>query len=466
MARVLVVDDEAGVRESLRMLLKAECEVSTAPDVESALRVLGATPPDLILLDLVMPGRSGMDLLQELEERGLRVPVVVLTATATVTTAVEAMKRGAADFVTKPFELDTLRIKVRRLLEQAALEREVLRLRDEVQGRQQLGGLIGRSPAMRELFRTLERVARSPASVLVTGESGTGKELAARALHDLSSRSEGPFVPVNCAAIPPHLIESELFGHERGAFTDAVERRVGRFEAASGGTLLLDEIGELEPGLQVKLLRVLQERHIERVGSHDPIPVDVRVVAATNRDLEAEVAAGRFRADLFYRINVVRVRLPPLRERREDIRLLAEALLERAAASADIAPPPRLSPAALAALEAYAWPGNVRELENALEHGLALCEGDAIAAEDLPESLGNAGSGEALQAEWRAGRVGFEEALARFERSLISEALERAGGNQTHAAAQLGITRRVLKLRLDRLGIKPSAAREGGSEPE
>jgi DNA-binding NtrC family response regulator len=456
MTRVLVVDDELGVQESLRLLLKQEFEVTTAGDVDAALRAIATETPDLILLDLLMPGRNGMELLGEINERGLRVPVVVLTASSTVATAVEAMKRGAADFVTKPFEPEALRLKVRQLMAHSALQLEVERLRDEVRDRQELAGMIGRSSAIREVFRTIERVASSTASVLISGESGTGKELAARAIHDLSPHRDGPYMAVNCGAIPHNLIESELFGHERGAFTDAVERRIGRFESAQGGTLLLDEIGDLAAGVQVKLLRVLQERRIERVGSSEPIDIDVRILAATNRDLEADVEAGRFRPDLYYRINVVPIRLPPLRERREDIKLLAESYLARVASESG-SEKTALSPAALHALEAHAWPGNVRELENAMEHGLALRTGDLIDLGDLPESVVRGGQSELLREDWRAGRVGFEETVGRFEGELLREALERCDWNQTRAASELGITRRVLKLKMDRCGLDPDA---------
>jgi len=431
MPRVLVVDDEAAVRESLRMLLKKESDVETAQDVDSALAAIEASTPDLILLDVVMPGRSGLDLLPELAERGLRIPVIVLTATNTVAVAVQAMKAGAADFLTKPFELDALRIKVRQLLNHRALELEVERLRDEVEDRQQLGEMVGRSSAMREIFRTIERVAKTQASVLITGASGTGKELVARAMHSLSPRTEAPFIAVNCGAIPHDLIESELFGHERGAFTGATDRRIGRFEAAEGGTLFLDEIGELDPSVQVKLLRALQERVIERVGSSSSIEVDVRVVAATNRDLDFEIQNGRFRQDLFYRINVVPIHLPALCERREDILLLTDTFLSRIS-ERDAGPARRLSPAARAAIESYVWPGNVRELQNAIEHGLALADGNVIELEHLPLAIRNTGSAEALR-----------------------EALERASWNQTHAASELSLTRRVLKLKMDRFRIKP-----------
>jgi DNA-binding NtrC family response regulator len=378
----------------------------------------------------------------------------VLSATKTVASAVEAMKLGAADYVTKPFEVDALRIKVRQLLERRALEAEVARLRDEVSRRSRLGRLVGRGPLMQEVFRTIERVAASRANVLVTGEGGTGKELVAHAIHELGPRAGGPFVAVNCAAIPETLIESELFGHERGAFTDARERRVGRFEAASGGTLFLDEIGELELGVQAKFLRALEERRIERLGGGTPIAVDVRVLAATNRDLERDVAAGRFRTDLFYRIHVVPLELPPLRERRDDVRLLAEHFLARAREGSREGPE-RFAPAALAALERFAWPGNVRELRNAVERAVALCEGEAIELTDLPAALVQTQRIESLRDAVREGRVGFEDAVADFERALILEALDESSWNQTRAAERLGTTRRALKLRMDRLGLKP-----------
>jgi len=450
MRRVLVVDDEPGVRESLRMLLKDECEVVTAASASEALERLAAASPDVVLLDLVMPGRSGLDLLSDLRERSPEAEVVVLTATKTVATAVEAMKRGAADYVTKPFEVDALRLKVRRFLEQRDLEREVERLRDEVAARDRLGALIGRSAPMQQLFRAVRRVAGSRASILVRGESGTGKELVARAIHELGPRRDAPFVAVNCAAIPETLMESELFGHERGAFTDAREARMGKFEAAGGGTLFLDEIGEISPAVQAKLLRVLQERTIERLGGGRPIEVDVRIVAATNRDLEAAVAAGEFRSDLYYRINVVPLEVPPLRARRDDIPLLVASFLERLAAD-EGGPRRELSAEAWEALQRHDWPGNVRELENAIERATTLAEGPGIGLEDLPEEVRLAG----LKAAVRAGQMPFDEAVSRFERDLLQEALERARWNQTRAAEHLGITRRQLKLKMDRYGLAP-----------
>jgi DNA-binding NtrC family response regulator len=367
------------------------------------------------------------------------------------------MKQGAADYLTKPFEIEALRIKVRQLLERRALEREVEELRARVESRDRLGGLLGRSDAMQEVFRTLRRAAASRATVLICGESGTGKELAARALHELGPRSGGPFVAVNCAGIPETLIESELFGHERGAFTDARERRIGRFEAASGGTLFLDEIGELAAPVQAKLLRALQERQIDRVGGSAPVPVDVRVIAATHRDLEQEVEAGRFRADLYYRIHVVTLALPPLRERREDIRLLAEHFLTHARAEAGRGPV-RIAPRALAALERHPWPGNARELANALERAVALSDRDVLEVEDLPPGILRAGQAEELRESVRSGAIGVEAAAAGFERELLLEALERCGWNQTRAAEQLQITRRALKLKMDRHGLQPPDA--------
>jgi DNA-binding NtrC family response regulator len=456
--RLLVVDDEAGVRESLRMLFKGDCEVLTASSVPEAQQILAETRPDLILLDLVMPGPSGLDLLAELSEQADPPAVVVLTATKTVATAVAAMQCGALDYITKPFEIDALRIKVRQFLERRALEDEVVRLRAQVGERERLGGMLGRSAAMQEVFHTVERVAKSRATVLVRGESGTGKELVARAVHELSERAAQPFVAVNCAAIPEALIESELFGHERGAFTDAKERRVGKFEAASGGTLFLDEIGELAIGVQAKLLRALQERQIERVGGSAPLEVDVRVVAATNRDLESDVAEGRFRPDLFYRIHVVPIELPPLVDRREDIRQLAEHFLQKSRDDQKRGPT-QISRDAAVALDRYPWPGNVRELQNAIEHAVALNEGEVLEIADLPLAVVRSSGVEGLRDRVRAGGLGFEQAVADFERELLLEALELAGWNQTRAAERLGITRRSLKLKMDRHTLEPPPPR-------
>jgi len=452
MPRVLVVDDELGVREALRMLLRDEYDVLFAENVDVALVTLDAERPDLVILDLVMPGRGGLEFLEALPERANTPPVVVLSATRTIDTAVQAMKLGAVDFITKPFDADALRLKLRQLLEHRALEEEVARLRDTIAQRNRLGELIGGSEAMREVFRLIERAAESRATVLLTGESGTGKELAARAVHQLSARREHAFVAVNCAAIPESLLESELFGHERGAFTDARERRIGKFESASGGTLFLDEIGELAPAVQAKLLRALQDQMIDRVGGSEPIQVDVRVIAATNRDLRRAVDDGRFRADLFYRIHVLPITLPPLRERREDIPLLADAFLARACRETG-RPALALGATVKRSFQHYPWPGNVRELENALERAVALGEGDVIETRDLPDEIRRAAEAEALGHAVRSGELDLEAAIARFEAGLIREALADANRNQTRAAERLGITRRLLKLKMDRYAL-------------
>ena len=466
MLRVLVVDDETGVRESLRVLLRDDFDVVTADGVDEALARIEEQPPDLILLDLAMRARSGFDLLAELEDLEPAPPVIVLSATHNVDTAVEAMKSGAADYVTKPFDTSELRIKIQRLLEHHALEREVVKLRADVEalgrdangdgGPDQLHGLLGRSAAMQTIFETIRRVASSRATVLICGESGTGKELVAHAIHELGPRASGPLIAVNCAAIPENLIESELFGHERGAFTGASERRIGKFESASGGTLFLDEIGELRPRVQAKFLRALEERRIERIGASSSIAVDVRVLAATNRDLERDVAAGRFREDLFFRIDVIRVELPPLRERLEDVMLLALHFLKDAAAAAGRGPVSFSAPAKTA-LRRYRWPGNVRELANAIEHAVALSDGSSLELSDLPAVVVDEGRIQAMRDEVKAGRIDFATAVTRFERNLLREHLKRSGWNQTHTAHSLGMTRRLLKLKMDKLGLKPDA---------
>ncbi len=437
------------------MLLKDDCEVILTENVDQGLEALTRQRPDLIVLDLVMPERGGLDLLAELAGNPEAPPVIVLTGTQTLSTAVEAMKQGAADYITKPFEVEALRIKIRQLLEHRRLKREVEELRARVETQERLVDLIGSSEPMQEIYRTIRRVAESKATVLIQGESGTGKELAARAIHQLSKRSGKPFIAVNCAGIQDTLIESELFGHERGAFTDAKERRVGRFESASGGTLFLDEIGELSPGAQARLLRALQERQIDRVGGSQPIEVDVRVLAASNRNLEREISEGRFRSDLYYRIHVVPIELPPLRERRGDIGLLARHFLAKAHQEAGRGPE-QLSRAALAALERYPWPGNVRELQNAIEHTVALSDGPILEPEDLPRHVVESGRIEQLRDAVREGDLDFAQAVADFERTLLEEALERASWNQTRTAEQLGITRRALKLKMDRHGLDPT----------
>jgi len=400
-----------------------------------------------------MPGMDGLELLEEVRSRYPRVPVIMLTATKTVKTAVGAMKLGAFDYVTKPFDVDELRVILDKATENAALVREVEELRHEVGRRYQLDNIIGKSPKMQEVFRTVHTVAPLKTTVLITGESGTGKELIAKAIHYGSPRIRKPLVTLNCAAIPETLLESELFGHEKGSFTDAHQKKLGQFELAHGGSLFLDEIGEMGPGTQAKLLRVLEHGEFLRVGGQRAVTVDVRIIAATNRDLSVAIKDGSFRADLFYRLNVVAVHLPPLRERRDDLVLLIRHFV--AAKCRDMNIPEKIArPEAVDALLRYPWPGNVRELENLIERILVLSEGPQITLEELPDivkrteaSPGN------LRDQVLAGRKSLGSAVDEFEREIIAEALQQTDFNQTRAAEMLGTTRRILKYRMDKLGI-------------
>jgi DNA-binding NtrC family response regulator len=449
MARVLVVDDEPGVRESLRMLLRSECEVATADSVEAALREIANSPPDLILLDLVMPGRPGIELLREIETRDAPPPVVILSATRTVATAVEAMKSGAADYVTKPFEVEALRIKVRQLLSRRELEREVEQLRARVEEQESLGGLLGRSVRMREVFRTIRRVASAKATILIRGASGTGKELVARAVHYHSDRVGAPLVAANCKAFAEGVFESELFGHEKGAFTGADRTRIGLFERAHGGTLLLDEIAEIGPDLQAKLLRVLQERRLTRVGASEEREVDVRVVAATNRNLRAEVAEGRFREDLYFRLAVIPIHIPPLRERRDDILPLARHFLQRLCdqLERDVR---EWSDEVEAALVAHSWPGNVRELENTIERGVVLARGQRLEVDDLliePDPSGTEAVASLPDGE------GLQDFLDREAAERIRAVLRDSDGVRVEAARRLGVDRTTLYRLMRKFGI-------------
>lgn len=452
--RVLVVDDELGVRESLRLVLCEGFEVLQAEGGEAALAMVAGERPDVVLLDILMPGLDGLAVLERLRGSRPELPVVMLTATRTLKTAVTAMKLGAFDYVQKPFDLDELRAVVWNASRTSALQREVDELRAEVGRRYQLGNIVGRSAAMQPIFRTVAMVAPQRTTVLVTGESGTGKELIARALHHQSPRSGRPMTAINCAAIPENLLESELFGHERGAFTGADARKVGHFELAHGSTIFLDEIGEMHPALQAKMLRVLETGELMRVGGTKPVSVDVRIVAATNRDLEQAVAEGAFRGDLFYRLAVVSLALPPLRERREDIPLLLRHFGREKAAELGVAER-SFPPEAVAVLERYRWPGNVRELENLVERLFILGTGGPVRPEELPEPMRAAAPprqddrGEAVL----RGERSLSEAVDDFERAIIREALARCDWNQTRTAERLGTTRRILKYRMDRLGI-------------
>ncbi len=455
---ILVVDDEAAVRDSLSLLLKSTFEVCVAQDGEEALEVFAQVKPDLILLDLLMPKIDGLGVLRRLREQGFGVPVIMLTATTTVKTAVQAMKFGAKDFLNKPFDVPeltsliiaTLAEQEAKLGEQTSGSRPESREMTEPPG--DFGCMVGRSRSMQDLFGRIEQVAARDSTVLVTGESGTGKELVARQIHACSSRRKGPFVAINCAAIPETLIESELFGHEKGAFTHAVERRLGHFELADGGTLFLDEIGELSLTVQVKLLRFLQEQEFYRVGRSKPIQVNVRIITATNKNLEELVRSKQFRQDLFYRINVINLTLPPLRERYDDIPYLAQYFLAKLGqryGGRQIS----LSPEAMEYLTSYAWPGNVRELENVIESLLALAPNDEILLQDLPRKLRERSGDDAQNAPVFSAGIGFEEAERMFETEMIVKALKRANFVQTRAAELLGISRRILKYKMDKLRI-------------
>jgi DNA-binding NtrC family response regulator len=451
--RVLVVDDELGVRESLRMVLKDGYDPIAVGSGPEALEVLAGGPVEVVLLDIVMPGMDGMQLLEELRVRHPQLPVVMLTATKTVKSAVGAMKLGAFDYITKPFDVDELRLVLDKATERAALVREVEELRTEVGRRYHIENIIGRSPKMQETFKTVHTVAPLKSTVLITGESGTGKELIAKAIHYQSPRARRPLVILNCAAIPETLLESEIFGHEKGSFTDAHTKKLGQFELAHEGTLFLDEIAEMGPGTQAKLLRVLEHGEFLRVGGTKPILADVRIIAATNRDLQVAIKEGIFRPDLFYRLNVVTVVLPPLRERRDDLLLLIRHFTQAKAREMGIAEK-ALKPEAVDALVRYHWPGNVRELENLIERLLVLSEGPAIELADLPDHI-RRGEHDAstIKEQVLQGRKTLGAAVDQVEREIILEALAQTDFNQTRAAEMLGTTRRILKYRMDKLGI-------------
>ncbi len=456
---VLVVDDEAPVRHMLRIVLEREgYEVREAEDGDTALGLVAEHPPDVLLTDVRMAGMTGLDLVQVLARDFPEITLVVMSAFGSVELAMEALNRGAYDYISKPFKQDEVVMTVRKAQERERLRRENLALRARIEeldsGRSDLGDLLVHSAQMREVARLVRKVARYKSTALVLGESGVGKELASRAIHDLSPRAQGPFVAVNCGAIPDTLIESELFGHVKGAFTDATSDRRGLFEEAIGGTLLLDEVGELPSAVQVKLLRALQEEEVRRVGDTAPRSVDVRVIAATSRALEDMVAEGSFRQDLYFRLNVFQVTIPPLRARKEDIAPLVEHFLRRVntrlgtqieGVTAD----------ALAALISYGWPGNVRELENAIEHASVLAEDQRIAFDDLPERVRRReqGSGEVVVVPLGAGDLSVKRAGRALERELMLRALEQTDGNRTQAAKLLDLSHRALLYKIKEFGL-------------
>ena len=444
---VLVVDDEASQRIVLAgFLRKRGMEVVVAAGVDEAIQAASTRTIDLVLTDLRMPGRDGLSLLDSLRAINPEVPVILMTAFGTVANAVDAMKRGAADFLTKPIDLDELEVLVARTLERRALVSENQALREQLESRYRLAGLETSNAKMSEAINTAARAAASRATILVRGESGTGKELMARAIHYASPRARAPLVAVNVGALPDTLIESELFGHERGAFTGADRERRGRFELADGGTLFLDEIGDLPKATQVKLLRVLQEQAFERVGGSRTLKIDVRVIAATNRDLAAMIRSGEFREDLYYRLNVVCIELPPLRERREDIPLLVDAFIHRFSADAP-RPVEGVSREAMDLLLKYHYPGNVRELENLMHRAIVLARHAMLTTTDFPIHIGQ------LRDESPDTPASFVERVGEFERALIVEALGRAGGVQTRAAAALGMSERHLRYKLKKYGL-------------
>ncbi len=454
--RVLVVDDEIAQRDILGgFLRKHGFVVREAASAPAALAVLRAEPIDLVLTDVRMPGMSGLDLLREIHALNPEIPVLVLTAYGNVADAVAAMRDGAVDYLTKPVDLDAVLHRTRKALEAQQLLAENRALREALRGRYRLAGIVAESGKMQEVLSIVHRVAASTATVLIRGESGTGKELLAQAIHYQGPRSAKPLITVNCAVLPEALLESELFGHVRGAFTGAVADRAGRFEAANGGTIFLDEIGEISAAVQAKLLRVLQEREFERVGSSRTVKVDVRVIAATNRDLERAVREQRFREDLYYRLNVVALLVPPLRERREDILPLLDHFLKMFAGE-NAKTIRGLTRAARDALLTYEYPGNIRELENLVERAVVLTRSDVIDLEDLPVALQ-----EAAPAVTPAPPGSLPSELGALERRMIEDALARAAGVQTRAAELLGISERALRYKLRKLGFKDGEATRG-----
>jgi DNA-binding NtrC family response regulator len=454
---VLIVEDEKNTREGLERVLGGQYQVLLADSGERALKMLDEKTVQVVLSDLRLPGMDGLTLLRRALAHTSQPICILLTAYGTIETAVAAVKAGAYDFLTKPINLDQLELTLQRALRSRQLETDNRSLRAQLDKKYGLEAFIGKTPVMENLFDLIQQVAPSRATVLIQGESGTGKELVAHAIHGLSPRAQGPFIAVHCAALAPTLLESELFGHEKGAFTGAVERRRGRFELAEGGTLFLDEISEIEPALQVKLLRVLEERTFERVGGQETLEADIRLITATNRDLAQLAQEGKFRQDLFFRLNVVTINLPPLRERVNDIPLLAQAFLKELAAENN-KPVDAIAPDVMQVLLAYPWPGNVRELRNVIERMVVLARGKQLTERDLPPNIQAGVAGQALAGGKAA--TSLEEA----NRRMILAALETQKGNRTRVAAQLGISRRTLLRKLHEFGLLP--AKETIKQPE
>ncbi|MCI0744056.1 MAG: sigma-54 dependent transcriptional regulator [Verrucomicrobia subdivision 3 bacterium] len=471
MEKLLLIDDEADVQYSFRRIFDSpEIELIAAASGEEGLELIPRVKPDLVIMDVRMGGITGLETLRRLRQSDARLPVIMMTAYGTTQTAIEAMKLGAYDYLLKPFDVPKLKQIVLGALKAARAMKQVVSYEPLLETEDYDLGIVGRSEAMQNVFKLIGQLSASNATALITGESGTGKELVARAIYHHSERAEQPFLAINCAAIPEQLLESELFGHERGAFTGATAQRIGKFEQCNHGTIFLDEIGDMTPATQTKILRVLQSGAFERVGGNQPVRVDVRVIAATNKPLEQAVASKQFREDLFYRLNVVRIQLPPLRERRDDIRLLVNYFLKK------LSPKPNsISSDALRALEQYHWPGNVRELENVIQRALVVAKGEAILPGDLPPEVfappgivvspgaaappqGDGADNEALalaQGLFRWARKDTKlKVIPAVERELIIEALRETQGNQVQAAKILGITRATLRKRVDKFKIK------------
>ncbi len=454
MSRVLVVDDEAAMRDLLRIVLEKEGhEVCIANDGVTGLALATSRAPDLVISDIKMPGLDGVGLLTGLRQQGHTMPVIMITAYADSQSAIQAMKQGAYDYLTKPFKMDEIKLVIRRALEEATHRAETEPGSPAPAEEPTLRGIIGRGPRMVELYKLISRVALVDSSILITGESGTGKELVARTIHYNSPRADKPFVAINCGAIPEELLESELFGHVKGSFTGAIAHKIGLVEVASGGTVFLDEVAEMSPGLQVKLLRFLQDHRFRRVGGTEDIEVDIRTIAATNKEPAQLIRTGAFREDLYYRLNVISVEMPPLRERREDIPLLAANFLSVFAARAGRSAM-HIAPEAMEILTAHAWPGNVRELENVMERAVALAVTDEVHPENLPPNVMQPATAN-LPQTWEVPPEGMnlEQVIADIEQALLKDALAKADGVQTRAAQLLGINFRSFRYRARKYGL-------------
>ncbi|KAF0132752.1 MAG: two component sigma54 specific Fis family transcriptional regulator [Candidatus Saganbacteria bacterium] len=448
-AIILIVDDEESLRDSMRILLSADYDLIFAANGNEALQILKNNSPHLIFLDIRMPDMNGLEVLSKIKEMDLDIDVIMVTAMNTVSYAVEAMRRGAYDYLTKPFDIEAIQAIIEKALEKRKLAQENVYLKEEIEKKYQFEKIVGKSSAIYEVFSLITSIAKSESTVLIQGESGTGKELAARAIHNLSGRGKKLFVAVNCAAIPENLLESELFGHERGSFTGAFERKIGKFEFADSGTIFLDEIGSLPLSMQGKLLRVLQEKEIERVGGLKPIAVDVRIISASNRDLRKLIEEGKFRIDLFYRLNVIPINIPPLRERKEDVALLVDHFIK--IYSKEFSKGIKgLTQKALKIFENYSWPGNVRELQNLIERLIVLAKGPIIDENHLPKEITDP------ETELNSpgfSYLSFKDAQMKFESSFIRKALLKTGGSKNKAAKMLGIHRNTLLNIEKKLGL-------------